>query len=53
MGIGIGDGEKNQSADFWEIILSLIAIKLVKSIQVSQNKLTKKTIPANTFARES
>ena len=38
---------------FWEIILALIAIKLVKSIQGSQNKLTKKTIPANTFPRES
>ena len=38
---------------FWEIILALIAIKLVKSIQGSQNKLTNKTIPANTFPRES
>ena len=36
----------------WEIILTLIAIKLVKSIQSSQNKLTKKIITANTFPRE-
>lgn len=35
-----------------EIVLTLIAIKLVKTIQNSQNKLTNKTITTNTFSRD-
>ena len=41
-------------ADYcWAIILTLIAIKLVKAVQDSQNRLVEKVISSNPFSRDS